>query len=467
MNAYDYDLVVIGGGPAGQKGALTAAKLRKKVAVIERKWSGPAGPSAQAGTISSRLLREAVLSLRTRRLFQGSDPTQPRIEMPELAARVPAIVGSYADALKSQLQGLEVTTLAGEARFLDPHTVEIRTDQQPARITAEKFLIAVGTRPAVNQQVVIDGERIFNSDQLLGMRRLPRHLLVVGAGLIGVEYASMLVLLGATITLVDERPEILGFLDRQIVTALCARLRQIGVSFKLGVKVAECRGDAARDRVTVRLSNGETLEAESLLYVAGRQANTDTLNLAALGVSTTEDGRIEVNDQFRTAVPGIYAAGDVIGFPIEGLYYASISMEQARLAVSNMFGLPAESSPGTFPYAIYSIPEIAMVGETEQALARRHVDFQSGVARYEELVQAQIAEEHGFLKLLFDHDSLKLLGVHIMGQRAAEVIHIGQAVIRFGGTIEYFQHAVFNYPTIAEAYKVAAADGLRKTGWLP
>jgi NAD(P) transhydrogenase len=466
VNAYGYDLVVIGGGPAGQKGALAAAKLRKKVAIVERKWSGP-GPSAQTGTISSRLLREAVLSLRARQLFQGNDLTEPRIQISEVAARVPPIVDRHAAVLKEQLQGLEVTTLAGEAVFLDPHTAEVRSDKGAARITAEKFLITVGTRPAVSKHVVIDGERIFNSDQLLSMRRMPRHLLIVGAGLIGVEYASMLVLLGARITLVDEKPEILGFLDRQIVTALRAHLTKLGVGFKLGVKLVDCRSDAAKDRVTLRLSNGETLEAESLLYVAGREANTDTLNLASLGIGTTEDGKIDVNDEFQTAVPGIYAAGDVIGFPIEGLYYASISMEQARLAVRNMYGFPAESSPEAFPYAIYSIPEIAMVGETEQALAKRNVDFQTGVARYEELVQAQIAEEQGFLKLLFDNDSLKLLGVHIMGVRAAEVIHIGQAVLRFGGTIEYFQDVVFNYPTIAEAYKLAATDGLRKTGWLP
>jgi NAD(P) transhydrogenase len=466
VNTHNYDLVVIGGGPAGQKGALTAATLRKKVAVVERKWSGP-GPSAQAGTISSRLLREAVLSLRARRLFQGNDSTQQRIEMPDLAARVPAIVNSHAAILKSQLAGTDVETLAGEARFLDPRTVEIQTDKGPTRVIAEKFLIAVGTRPAASQHVVIDGERVFNSDQLLSMRRIPRHLIIVGAGLIGIEYASMLVLLDAKITLVDERPALLAFVDRQIVDALVSHLTQLGVSFRLGVKVVECKSNAAKDRVTVRLSNGEVLEAESLLDVAGRQANTDTLNLASLGVCTREDGKIEVNDEFQTAVPSIYAAGDAIGFPIEGLYYASISMEQARLAVSNMYGFPAESRPEVFPYAIYAIPEIAMVGETEQTLQEGKVDYQTGIARYEELVQAQISDEQGFLKLLFDTDSLKLLGVHIMGARAAEVIHIGQAVLRFGGTIEYFRDVVFNYPTIAEAYKLAAADGLRKTGWLP
>jgi NAD(P) transhydrogenase len=466
MGAHNYDLVVIGGGPAGQKGALAAAQLRKKVAVVERKWSGP-GVSAQAGTISSRLLREAVLTLRARRIFHGNDPVQPRIEMTDLATLVPAIVGSHATILKSQLEGADVETFVGEARFLDSRTVEIQTDKEPICVTAEKFLIAVGTRPAASDRVAVDGERVFNSDQLLSMPRIPRHLTIVGAGLIGIEYASMLVLLGAKITLVDERAEILGFVDRQIVDALSSHLMKLGVSFRMGVKVVECKSDAAKDRVTVYLSNGEMIEGESLLYVAGRQANTDTLNLASAGLCTKEDGRIEVNDEFQTAVPNIYAAGDVIGFPVEGLYYASISMEQGRLAASSMYGYPAGSSPEVFPYAIYSIPEIAMVGATEQVLKDRNIEYEIGVARYEELVQAQISDEQGFLKLLFDPDSLKLLGVHIMGMRAAEVIHIGQAVLRFGGTIEYFRDAVFNYPTIAEVYKLAAADGLKKAGWLP
>jgi len=464
VSTCNYDLAVIGGGPAGQKGALAAAKLGKKVAVIERKWSGP-GPSAQAGTISSRLLREAVLSLRARRLFPGSNPSQPRIEMAELAARLPAIVNSHAAILKSQLRGAEVETIAGEARFVDSHTVEVQTDHEPARILAEKFLIAVGTRPAASEHIVVDGLRIFNSDQLLSMRQIPRHLIIVGAGLIGVEYASMLVRLGAEVTLVDERPSLLGFLDSQIVEALRSHLTELGVRFRLGAKVMDCTSDAARDRVTLQLSTGETIAGDSLLYVAGRQGNTDQLNLAAVGVRSAGDGRIEVNDRFQTAVPGIYAAGDVIGFAVEGLYYASISMEQARLAVCNMYGLPAGASPEVFPYAIYSIPEIAMVGETEQTLQRNKIEYQTGVARYEELVQAQISDEQGFLKLLFDPDSLKLLGVHIMGVRAAEVIHLGQAVLRFGGTIEYFRDAVFNYPSIAEAYKLAAADGLKKAGW--
>jgi len=466
VSTQNYDLVVIGGGPAGQKGALAAAKLRKRVAVVERKWSGP-GPSAQAGTISSRLLREAVLVLLARRLFPGNDPTPPRIEMSELAARVPHIVDSYASNLKSQLQGAEVETIAGEARFVDSRTVEIHTDEGPTRVTAEKFLIAVGTRPAASQQAVIDGQRIFNSDQLLSMRRSPGTLIIVGAGLIGVEYASMLVRLGAKVTLLDERAALLPFLDRELVAALATQLTQHGVSFRLGVKVVECRSDAGRDRVTVQLSNGENIEGDSLLYVAGRQGNTDGLNLAAVGVRTAEDGKIEVDDHFQTAAPGIYAAGDVIGFAFEGLYYASISMEQARLAVCNMYGFPAGASPEAFPYAIYAIPEMAMVGETEQTLQQNKIEYQTGVARYEELVQAQIADERGFLKLLFDPESLRLLGVHIMGARAAEVIHIGQAVLRFGGTIEYFRDAVFNYPTIAEAYKLAAADGLRKVGWMP
>jgi NAD(P) transhydrogenase len=400
-------------------------------------------------------------------MLHGSDCAPPPSEMPDLADRMRAIVQRYGAILQSSLEQANIETIRGEARFVEPHTVEVQSERGPTFIKSDKFLIAVGTRPAASPDIVVDGKRIYNSDQLFAMQKIPQHLIIVGGGLIGVEYASMLVLLGAKVTLVDERPALLTFVDRGVVDAFTAHLTPLGVTFRLGVKVAECRSDAARDRVTVRLSDGEILEGEALLYVAGRQANTDTLNLRALGVNTTHDGKIEVNDEFQTTAPNIYAAGDVIGFPIEGLYYGSISMEQGRLAVCNMFGLPARSSPEGFPYGIYGIPEIAMVGPTEQALQESKIEYQTGMARYEELVQAQIADEPGFLKLLFDPDSLKLLGVHIMGARAAEVIHIGQAVLRFGGTIEYLYEAVFNYPTIAEAYKLAAADGLKKVGWLP
>ena len=463
MNAYDYDLVVLGSGPAGTEAAATAAAMRKRVAIVERKWSS-AVPPLQAGTIFSRLLGEAVLSLKTYAMFHGGEPAPASIKMPDLANRVQAIVQKYGAVLKSRLEQAGVETIRGQARFVDPHAIEVQGEKGPACVTGDKILIAVGTRPAAPSCLAIDGQRIYNSDQLLTMPRIPRELTIVGAGLIGVEYASLLALLGVKITLVSERPELLEFADRGLVEAFTARLEAQGVTFRLGVNVAECR---SADRVTILFSNGESLETEAVLYVAGRQANTESLNLAALGIRTADDGKLNVNPEFQTTVPNIYAAGDVIGHPVEGLYYGSISREQGRLAVCNMYGFPARSNPEVFPYGIYSIPELAMIGLTEQTLQANRTDYETGMARYEELAQAQISGEPGFLKLLFDPHSLKLLGVHIMGARAAEVIHIGQAVLRFGGTIRCLQETVFNHPTIAEAYRLAAADGLRKVGWLP
>ena len=469
---YDYDLVVIGSGPAGQQGAMGAAKLRKKVAIVDRKW--PAGKlSARSGTISSKTLREAVLNGLRQQAFSGSsaagrsDCVKNHISMPELAARVEAVVKREAEAIQAQLQHYHVDLLDGEGTFVDPHTLQIQNGEHANRVTAENFLIAVGTRPASNDRIHLDGQQIYDSDQLLSGRELPEDLIIVGAGLVGIEYASLMAALGVKVTLVDERSELLGFVDREIVDNFCSQLQRRGVTFCLGGKVVECGVDAKDkdNRVFAKLESGLTIRGESLLYTAGRRGNTDRLNLASLGIKTVDDGKVEVNDHFRTAVPNIYAAGDVIGFPVEDLYYGSISMEQGRLASRTMFGLPAVSRPQVFPYAIYAIPEISMVGQTEQSLTAKKIPYETGVARYGELAKGQIlSENQGFLKLLFDPDSLKILGVHIIGESAAEIIHTGQAAISFGGTIEYFRDTVFNYPTLAEAYKAAALDGLRKVG---
>lgn len=461
---YNYDLLVIGGGPAGQEGAITAANLRKKVAIVERKEA----LAALSGTVSSKVLREAVLSLKALRAFQPGDLARNCIEMPDLTARVEAVIKSERAVIKSQLERCNIESIQGEARFIDAHTIEIRTGKGNAHVTAENLLIAVGTRPAANAQVPVDGKRIYNSNHLLSLQQLPRDLIIVGAGLIGVEYASMLALLGVKVTLVDERPTMLGFVDQEMVSNLKTRLMQLGVTFRLGQPIRGYEANSSGDGVTVTLENGERIVGESLLHVAGQQANTDQLSLAPVGVCTTENGKVEVNEQFQTSVANIYAAGDVIGFPAEGLYCGSVSMMQGRLAVFSMYGYPATSRPGLFAYGLYAIPELSMVGQTEQQLRERRVEYQTGIARYQDLAQAQIAgDEHGFLKLLFDPDSLKLLGVHIIGERAAEIIHIGQAVLSFGGTIEYFRDAVFTYPSIAEAYKLAALDGMHKVGLLP
>jgi NAD(P) transhydrogenase len=469
-NGHDYDLVVIGSGPAGRSGAIGAAKMRKKVAVVDRKW--PAGKiQAGSGTISSKTLREAVLNRLRQRTFnrhavENKDGGENHIGMLDLTSRVEAVVANEAETIKSQLRCHHVDLLEGDAAFIDAHTLQIQTAQQgpPKSITADNFLVAVGTHPQCSDRVPLDGRRIFNSDQFLAIRELPRDLIVVGAGLIGIEYASLLAALGVKVTLVDQRAVLLSFVDRQIVDAFCSQLRQLGVVFHLGEKVVECGVDS-ENRAFAKLESCKSIRGESLLYTVGRQGNTDRLNLSAVSLKTTDGGRLEVNEQFCTAVPNIYAAGDVIGFPVEDLYYGSISMEQGRLAACNMFGFPAVSRPQVFPYAIYAIPEISMVGQTEQSLTEKNVPFEVGVSRYTELARGQIVgHRQGFLKLLFNPDSLKILGVHIIGEGAAEIIHTGQAAISFGATIEYFRDTVFNYPTLAETYKAAAWDGLKKMG---
>ncbi len=465
-HGYDYDLVVIGSGPAGQKGAICAAKLRKKVAIVDRKW--PVDKvGIRGGTISSKTLREAVLSALRQRTFYGrSERVTYHVEMFDLTFRVDGVIKSEAAVIKSQLQQNHVAALEGEAAFVDAHTVQIQGTQGQGStlVTADNFLIAVGARPVTNDQMQTDGKRIYGSDQLLSLHELPRDLIIVGAGLIGIEYASMLAALGVKVTLLDQRSALLGFVDQEIVENFCSQLRKRGVGFRLGEKVVECGVDRKEDRVFAKLENGGSISGHSLLYTVGRQGNTDRLNLAAIGLTAAEDGKLEVNDQFQTAVPNIYAAGDIIGFPVEQVYYGSISMEQGRLASCNMFGFPALSRPQVFPYAIYAIPEIAMVGRTEQDLTAKKIPYGVGISHYGELAKGQILGEQGFLKLLFDPDTLKILGVHIIGENAAEIVHTGQAALSFGGTIEYFRDTVFNYPTLAEAYKVAAIDGLRKIG---
>ena len=464
-NGFDYDLVVIGSGPAGQQGALCGAKLRKKVAIVDRKW--PVGKGgARSGTIVSKTLREAVLSaLRQRTFYGSSEGVRYHVEMFDLTSRVEGVIKRGAEAIQAQFTHNRVDTLEGEATFVDAHTVQIQGEQGSRLVTAGKFLIAVGAHSVTNDRIPQDGKRIYGSDQLLSLRELPGDLIIVGAGLIGIEYASLLAALGVNVTLVERRSALLGFVDREIVDNFYAGLRQLGVTFRLGEKVVECAVDAKQNCVVAKLESGGSIRGEALLYTAGRQGNTDRLNLAAVGLDAIAGGKLKVNGQFCTAAPNIYAAGDVIGFPGEELYYGSISMEQGRLAACNMFGFAATSRPQLFPYAVYAIPEISMVGKTEQDLAEAKIPYAVGIARYEALAKGQIlGDDQGFLKLLFDPVSLKILGVHIIGESAAEIIHIGQAALSFGATIEYFRDTVFNYPTLAEAYKVAASDGLSKVG---
>lgn len=461
MDANEYDLVVIGSGPAGQKGAICAAKLRKKVAIIDRKRT-IGGVCVHTGTIPSKTLREAVLYLsgfRQRTFYGRGYVLKDRISMSDLIFRAQGVMTREIEVIKSQLRRNYVAVLEGDARFFDPHTIAVTNDEGVQVVKAQHILIACGTRPAHNDDIPIDGKRIFDSDQVHGLDEIPRELIIVGAGIIGLEYASMFATLGVKVTLLDQRPVLLDFVDREIIESLCFQLRQLGTVFRLGEKVVSIGFDGERDRVFAKLESGKNVHGQALLYTIGRQANSDQLNLSAAGLNADGRGKMVVNEHFQTAVPHIYAAGDVIGFPA----LASTSMEQGRLASCHMFGKPGKMPPNLIPYGIYTIPEISMVGRTEEQLTKDKTAYEVGMARYAELAKGQmLGDEQGLLKIIFDPDSLKLFGVHIIGDRAAEIVHIGQAVLTMGGTIEYFRDSVFNYPTLAEAYKVAALDGLNR-----
>ncbi|MCE9595317.1 MAG: Si-specific NAD(P)(+) transhydrogenase [Planctomycetes bacterium] len=455
-----FDLLVIGSGPAGQKGAIAAAKLGKRVAVVDtREMVG--GVSLHSGTIPSKTLREAILYLTgfRQRAFYGPDyRVDQHITIAELWARVAGVVAREMSVVNHQFGRNGVELLPGAARFVDPHTLEVQGSDGTKLVRAEHVLICCGTRPAQSPEVPCDGKRILLADQLGQIEELPRELIVVGGGVIGLEYASMMAALGIEVTLVEQRETILDFVDLEIVEALSYHLRRLGMTMRLGEKVSGVSIDE-RGRVSAALESGKHVHGTDLLYTVGRQANSDLLRLEAAGLSADARGKLTVDENYRTAVPHIYAAGDVIGFPA----LASTSMEQGRLAALHMFGGTPCKSLAVIPYGIYTIPEISMVGRTERDLTKSKVPYEFGIAKYEELAKGQmVGDETGLLKLLFDPVSLKLLGVHAIGESATEIIHIGQAVLSLGGTIEYFRDTVFNYPTFAEAYKVAAFDGLNK-----
>ena len=460
MNASPYDLTVIGSGPAGQKGAIAAAKLGKRVAMVDRNEM-LGGVCIHGGTVPSKTLREAILHLTgfRHRSFYGSDyVVKDRISIRDLAWRVTQVIERETGVVRDQLRRNGIELFTGTARFVDAHTIEVESAGETDILKSEYVLVACGTRPARHPDIPFDGKQILASDQFFQMEDVPRELIVVGGGVIGLEFASMLTALGVEITLIEARPQILEFVDSEIVEALSYHMRRQGAILRLGEKVTKVElGD--RGRVVVYLESGKRIHGAALLYAVGRQANTDLLDLPAAGLQTGPRGKLEVNERFQTAVPNVYAAGDVIGFPS----LASTSMEQGRLASCQIFGVAATMVPALLPYGIYTIPEISMVGKTEAALTEAKIPFEVGISKYEELAKAQIVGDHtGMLKILFHPDTRKVLGVHAIGESAAEIIHIGQAVLTFGGTIDYFRDTVFNYPTFAEAYKVAGLDGLNK-----
>ena len=462
MSHQQFDLIVIGSGPAGQKGAICAAKLRKRVAVIDRTLM-IGGGCVHTGTIPSKSIREAIFQLTgiaVKTFYRHSNRGgNGDISVQDLSFRVGSIVARETEVIRAQLKRNGITIFQGTAHFADPHTVEVQGEGEKIALRGEHILIACGTRPARNPDIPFDGKRIVDTDEFTSLGGLPPDVIVVGAGVVGLEYASFLAALGVEVTLIDQRPVMLDFLDREIVDALAYHLRQMGTVFRLGERVTRVGIEPLRNRIFAELESGKKIQAEGLLYAVGRQANGDRLRLEAAGLQPDARGKIPINRHYQTELPHIYAAGDVIGFPA----LASTSMEQGRLASCHMFGLPCESMPELFPYGIYTIPEISMVGQTEEQLTAAKIPYEVGISKYIELAKSMmLGDETGMLKLLFDRNTRKLLGVHAIGQRATEIIHIGQAVLTYGGTIEYFRDTVFNYPTLAEAYKVAALDGLNK-----
>ncbi|CAG6397664.1 Si-specific NAD(P)(+) transhydrogenase [Streptomyces cocklensis] len=452
----DFDILVIGSGPGGQKAAIAAAKLGRRAALVDRA-DRLGGVSLHTGTIPSKTLREAVLyltGLNQRDLYGQSYRLKEDITVADLTARTQHVVGREVDVVRNQLSRNRITVLDGTGRFLDEHTVAVRdAGGQDRVVTADHIVIATGTRPARPAAVEFDDRTVMDSDSVLNMERVPRSMVIVGAGVIGMEYASMFAALGSRITVVEQRDAMLDFCDAEIVDALRYHLRDLAVTFRFGETVAAVERHE-RGTLTV-LASGKKIAADAVMYSAGRQGLTEGLGLDKAGLTADKRGRIAVDGSYRTAVPHIYAVGDVIGFPA----LAATSMEQGRSAAYHAFGEPAHGLQDLQPIGIYTIPEISFIGQTEDQLTEASVPFEVGVSRYRELARGQIiGDAHGMLKLLVSPTDRKLLGVHCFGTGATELIHIGHAVMGCGGTVDYLVDAVFNYPTLAESYKVAALD---------
>ena len=460
MPPFEYDLLCIGSGPAGQRAAVQAAKLGKRTAVVERgRLVG--GVCVDTGTIPSKTFREAVLTVRSKTGVNGGfgqPVSRYRPDAQTLMARVAEVEQVQAEIIWEQLQRNDVTVLSGEAAFQDPHTVLVTRDGRSKAVTATNILLAVGTVPAPPPST--EPNLIVTSDELLQITSLPRRFAVVGAGVIGIEYASMFAALGIEVTVVDKRERPLEFLDRELVDELLHQMRNAGVTFRLGEAVERLEiVEQPSQRVILFLESGKRLVSELVLFSAGRQGATNRMNLSAAGLKADDRGRLTVDQAYRTSVPHIFAAGDVIGFPS----LATTSAEQGRLAACAAFGIDTEPMAPHFPIGIYAIPELSAVGEPEHVLTAKKVPYKSGVARYREIARGHImSDDSGFLKMLFHREDRRLLGVHAVGTGATELIHIGQAVLGLGGGLEYFLTTAFNYPTLAECYKVAALDAFNK-----
>ncbi len=461
-DSYSYDLVCVGSGPAGQRAAVQAAKLGKRVAVVEKRGR-LGGSSLETGTLPSKTFRDAVLSfagIRNRSGFIGAERLAARPTAQQLLGRVGQVLAREAGVVEDQLRRNGIAIYRGQASFSNPHKLIVDGPDERAEVTSANILIAVGTVPAAPPGVDTDDEAIITSDGVLRLNQLPKTMTVVGAGVIGIEYASMFATLGIDVTLVDRRDRPLEFIDREIVDELIHQMRNNDVIFRLCETVARFeKREVPESRVAVFLESGKRIVSDLVLFSIGRVGATQELNLGAAGLEADERGRLKVDQQYRTSVAHIFAAGDVIGYPS----LAATSSRQGRLAACFAFGVETNATSENLPFGIYAIPEISMVGATEEQLTADKVPYETGVARYREIARGQIlGDDSGLFKMLFHRETRRLLGVHIIGTGATELLHIGQAVMGLGGGLDYFLGTVFNYPTLAECYKVAALDASNK-----
>jgi len=458
---YDYDLVVIGSGPGGQKAAIAAAKLGHRVAVVERRHM-MGGVSVNTGTIPSKTLREAVLYLTgmsQRDMYGANYRVKRDITVEDLFARTQHVIGREIEVIRAQLLRNHVDILTGTGSFVDLHTIGVLDEDgvRRSQFTARFVVIATGSKPHRPDTVQFDERTVVDSDGVLALESVPNSMVVVGAGIIGIEYASMFAALGTRVTIVDKRPTMLEMCDPEVVESLKFHLRDLSVSFRLGEEVAGV--DSNTHGTVTSLVSGKKIAADTVMYSAGRQGQTRSLNLEAAGLSSDHRGRIDVDGEYRTAQPHVFAVGDVIGFPA----LAATSMDQGRLAAYHAFGEPARELASVQPIGIYTIPEISYCGRTEDELTSAAVPYEVGIARYRELARGQIVgDSYGMLKLLVHTETRALLGVHIFGTSATDLVHIGQAIMACGGTVDYLVDTVLNYPTLSEAYKVAALDATNK-----
>jgi NAD(P) transhydrogenase len=455
-----FDMIVIGSGPAGQRAAIQGAKLGKRVALIE-KVATLGGCCINTGTIPSKTMREAVLHLSGyyyQNIYGINYRVKEKITMGDLLFRVQHVIKTEVDVTQAQLSRNGIELISGVAQFIDPFHLRVVSAIGQADYEAKSIVIATGTKPAESEKVPLNGRSIVNSDQILQMANLPRTLIVVGGGVVGVEYTCMFAILGVRVILVEKQPRLLEFADTEMVEALSYHLRDNRVTMRMNEAVVSVE-ETADGGVVANLESKKKISGDTLLYAVGRQGNVDQLNLAAAGIEADARGRIQVDAQYRTKQSHIFAVGDVIGFPS----LASVSMEQGRLAATFAFGSTAVSNPALYPYGIYTIPEISFIGKTEEKLTDEDVPYEVGVAYYREMARGQIrGDTTGRLKLIFHRETKEILGVHIIGEGASELLHIGQAVMALKGTMDYFVNTVFNYPTLAECYKAAAFNGLNK-----